>query len=256
MELLIPLFVVPLDQTSPHTLDTRYSPIKYYWDSSYARARLKRQPATKMARRILLLCFIAIHSARADSNGCVCQGDNCDLESTLTDGKSTGTQNNSRVAKKVQINFPSASSQKGHACYLFNGTDSTTSTTYDLYCYELDISYSSSNTITKTVDGVNSTFPGNLSATLGAGNQITGMLPSATTFTTTTVDGKTMICTRTYPSASLSVCLPSVRLLICVPPICDASLLSCLCPHYLPATQSAYLSMSVVICLPTLCLFG
>merc|ERR1712166_681841 len=145
-----------------------------------------------MSLRILLLCFIAIHSVRADSNGCVCQGDNCDLESTLTDGKSTGTQNNSKVAQRVQINFPSASSV-GVACYLFNGT----SNTYDLECYELDISYDSSNTMTTTVDGVNSTFPGNLSATLGKDpSQITGMSPSPTTFTMTTVKGRTMICTQ------------------------------------------------------------
>merc|ERR1712166_1647425 len=145
-----------------------------------------------MSLRILLLCFIAIHSVRADSNGCVCQGDNCDLESTLTDGKSTGSQNNSKVAQRVQINFPSASSV-GVACYLFNGT----SNTYDLECYELDISYTSSNTMTTTVDGVNSTFPGNLSATLGkVASQITGMSPSPTTFTMTTVKGQTMICTQ------------------------------------------------------------
>merc|ERR1712166_464487 len=145
-----------------------------------------------MSLRILLLCFIAIHSVRADSNGCVCQGDNCDLESTLTDGKSTGSQNNSKVAQRVQINFPSASSV-GVACYLYDGT----SNTYDLWCYELDISYDSSNTMTTTVDGVNSTFPGNLSATLGkVASQITGMSPSPTTFTMTTVKGQTMICTQ------------------------------------------------------------
>ena len=178
-----------------------------------------------MPLRFLLLCCIAIYIVRADSNGCVCQGDNCNFESTLTDGKSTAnqyTQNNSKIAERVQINFPGTSGV-GVACYLFK--TSTTSTTFDLWCYKLDISYSSTSTTT-TEGGVNSTFPGNLSATMGAGNKISGISPSPTTFTTTTVNGRTMICTRTYH-------LP--------PPLFASSDSLCASPPYPYASESSCL---------------